>query len=276
MTYLIYNVYVNNNFKNIELRNDKLEKIVIRETVTAKYNIGEFVNVETISNKQVISSKVVKPVNYFEFFPKGERSITELKKEIEHYVNQISNEKYYTIVSELLENEDFYSYPAAKAIHHAFIGGLAEHTLAMLKHAENMKTMYDFDFELLISGILLHDYGKIYELQTHGVTYSVSGNLLGHLIIGVQEINRVAVQKGIDKSEEVMLLTHLIISHHGKLEYGAAKEPMTVEAYLLSVIDDLDAKMNYLETSLENVEHLESTPPLMGMDRRKFFQNKNR
>lgn len=144
----------------------------------------------------------------------------------------------------------FQTAPAAKGIHHAYLGGLLEHSLSMARVAALLADHYQgIDRDLLVTGALLHDIGKTEELlNTTGVIeYTDIGRLKGHLVIGCEMIGRAA--RGIDNFPDEVLthLQHLVLSHHGRLEFGSPVLPMTAEALLLSFIDDLDAKMNLVE-----------------------------
>ena len=144
----------------------------------------------------------------------------------------------------------FCSAPAAKGIHHAYIGGLLEHALSMARIADMLAAHYEgVDRSLLLAGVLLHDIGKMEELHlTNGVIdYTDRGRLKGHLVIGSELVGRAAAEiKGFPQ-ETLDQLQHLILSHHGRLEFGSPIVPMTVEAFLLNYIDELDSKMNVLE-----------------------------
>lgn len=274
MIYLIINTYVNNDRKKIELRNDVHELIQIITTANSMYNIGDFVKVDIINKKYVIDCKVVKPENHLDFYIQGNYNAQYLKAEICNYVEKIEDNDIKLIVEELLENEDFYIFPAAKSIHHAHLSGIAEHVLSMLQVSDHLISHYKLDRDLMYAGIILHDYGKIRELSAMGLTYTIEGNLIGHLQIGFELICSVMQKYNIVESEKTMLLKHMIIAHHGKLEYGSAKEPMTIEAYVLSMIDEMDAKINYVETSLKNVDAGEISCSLNAFDRRRFYKTK--
>lgn len=146
--------------------------------------------------------------------------------------------------------ECFQEAPAAKGIHHAYVGGLLEHALSMAKVTDMLASHYEgVDRSLLLAGALLHDLGKIEELYMDNgvIDYTSRGRLKGHLVIGSEMVGRAAAQiKGFpeDLLEQVQ---HLILSHHGRQEYGSPIVPMTVEAFLLNYVDELDSKMNVLE-----------------------------
>ncbi len=148
--------------------------------------------------------------------------------------------------------------PAAKGFHHVCIGGLLEHTLSVVRLLLTVADHYaDIDRDLLIAGGILHDIGKIDELTYNNVIeYSDEGRLIGHIVIGVEMINqRIAAIADFPK-ELAMKLRHILISHHGEMEFGSPKRPKTLEALIIHYIDDLDAKVNafqsYVEASADN------------------------
>ncbi len=140
--------------------------------------------------------------------------------------------------------------PAAKAMHHAWLGGLLEHTLGVARLALKVTPLYpQINLDLVLTGALLHDIGKVYELTyERNLDYSTPGRLLGHVMIGVRMLQeKAATLKGFPAST-LMLLEHLILSHHGEYEYGSPKRPKTQEAILLNFIDDIDAKITSVNT----------------------------
>ncbi len=142
----------------------------------------------------------------------------------------------------------FRTAPAAKSIHHAYLGGLLEHTTAVAELVVEIAKLYPFlDRDLLITGAVLHDVGKVDEfVYDLCIDYSDEGRLLGHMAMGVSILEeKLMGLKGV-VPEKAMLLKHLILSHHGEAAFGAVKVPMTREAFVLHFADDLDAKMNML------------------------------
>lgn len=172
--------------------------------------------------------------------------------------------------------DKFLDYPAAVKNHHEFYHGLIYHTVSMCEIADFIASHYEnINRDLLISGCILHDIGKVVELSGPVATkYTDEGNLLGHLTIGMSIVREAAEKLNI-KSEVPMLLEHMILSHHGKLEFGAAVLPSTKEALLLSMIDDMDAKMMMLEKAYENVKDGEYTERLFALDNRAFYKSRD-
>lgn len=143
-------------------------------------------------------------------------------------------------------------WPAAQAVHHAYRGGLLEHVLKILEGVRHFADAYGANRDLLIAGAILHDIGKLRELN-YGVTtdYSVEGNLIGHITIGSAMVRDAA--RAIDGFPEDLLvqLEHLILSHHGEKALGSPVDPMTVEAFILAAVDDLDAKIHQVRKHIE-------------------------
>jgi 3'-5' exoribonuclease len=143
--------------------------------------------------------------------------------------------------------------PAGKSIHHAYLGGLLEHTVSVAGLAALVARHYEeLDRDLLTVGALLHDIGKVDELTWDlAIDYSDSGRLLGHMILGLQIVEDKIRSVAAFPAELATVLKHLILSHHGEQEHGAVKVPMTREAFVLHFIDDLDAKMSTLARALD-------------------------
>lgn len=144
----------------------------------------------------------------------------------------------------------FLSAPAAKSMHHAYIGGLLEHTLGLCRLAQSVCGLYpSLDRSLLIAGCILHDLGKVREFSfaVPPFDYSDQGRLLGHMVISLEILQEKIAALRDFPERTAMMIKHLVISHHGRYEFGSPALPMTREAFALNFIDDLDAKMNYLD-----------------------------
>ena len=144
----------------------------------------------------------------------------------------------------------FQDAPAAKGIHHAYVGGLLEHSLSVARIADSLAAHYSgVDRSLLLAGALLHDIGKVEELAMDValINYTAQGRLKGHLVMGSEMVAEAAAHIKDFPAELLTQLQHLILSHHGRQEFGSPTVPMTIEAFVLSFVDDLDAKMNLME-----------------------------
>lgn len=269
MIYLIYNTYKQQASIHYELRDINLETVGCNIEAN-HFSIGDFVEVVDDNFKKMVKTK--RPDNYLDYFPKGKYNHFELKEQLLNYINSIENQNFSQILNKLVvNNNDFYIYPAAKSLHHAYIGGLCEHTLNMLFLANSYIELYQLDRDLLYTGIILHDYGKLKEYSDYGLRYSVEGNLLGHIMIAYEQVSIVANKLGINECNDIMMLKHLIISHHGYMAYGSPKEPMLKEALILHELDDVDAKMEMVNQSLNGIGDNRFGSPIPALDRQKFF-----
>ncbi len=168
-------------------------------------------------------------------------------------------------------------WPAAFKLHHAIRGGLLMHTLSIVRLCESMCCIYPFvNKELLISGAILHDIAKTVEFQVaeSGIAtgYSVKGNLIGHLAEGAIIVRETANRCGVSE-ETSNLIEHMLLSHHGDPEFGAAVRPMFIEAEILSELDMLDARIYEMKEAVEGVEPGEFTGRLWSMDNRKLYNH---
>ncbi|MGW8192993.1 MAG: 3'-5' exoribonuclease YhaM family protein [Desulforhopalus sp.] len=188
------------------------------------------------------------------FYPVCPRDRARMAEEVQELVRTVQNPYLKKLLHKFFRKGDwwrlFQEAPAAKAIHHAYIGGLLEHSLSVASIADFLARHYEgIDRSLLITGALLHDIGKLEELTLDKglVEYTVGGRLKGHLVIGSEMVGNAAGRIRDFPNELLEQLQHLILSHHGRQEFGSPAVPMTVEAFLISFIDDMDAKMNITE-----------------------------
>ena len=200
-----------------------------------------------------------------------------MEEELNQYIFEITNPTWNRIVRELLKkyHDEFFSFPAAKSNHHAFAGGLAYHTLSILRLAKAVANQYDqVNPALLYAGTILHDLGKVLELSGPVATsYTLAGNLLGHIVLIDEQIMVACEQLGIDpQSEDAVLLRHMIVSHHGLLEYGSPVQPHLVEADVLHQLDNLDASLQMLQKSLSHTEPGNFSERIFGLDGRNFYR----
>ena len=148
--------------------------------------------------------------------------------------------------------------PAAKSIHHAYQGGLIEHILSIcglmkMLHGHYAAQKVEMKLDYLLFGAIFHDIGKVWELDPEGgITYTDKGKLLGHLILAVELVEKKAARIFGFPEDVKDHLKHIILSHHGRLEYGSPKVPMFIEAFLVAAIDDLDSKINTISMFIKN------------------------
>lgn len=187
------------------------------------------------------------------FIQSSKRNIEDMVKDITSLARSVKTPFYRKLLLTFFKDSPFFvefqKAPAAKTMHHAYMGGLLEHTLTVAQLADMLAQFYpDLDRDLLITGSLLHDIGKTRELayQTFPFGYTDSGRLVGHLVLGVQMIQEMITSLPGAPEDLVTKLQHLILSHHGRYEFGSPALPMISEAFVLNFLDDLDAKLNFL------------------------------
>ena len=194
----------------------------------------------------------------------GMHNVT-LKKVVHWLVNSIEDKLLY--------------YPAAQRLHHAERSGLLHHTISMLAVAEALLPCYpSLDGDLLKSGVIVHDLGKVFEMDsdTYGnvTDYTKDGLLLGHLVRGVSRVRDAARDLGIDEDDEyLLLLEHMILSHHGEAAYGSSRPPMFPEAEMLHFIDVMDARMNEMAGILARIPAGVFSEKIWSLDRRVYHPN---
>ena len=230
-----------------------------------QYKAGQVVEVigDSIIHRNAVQLRVRKMTvlededisNYVRLAP---MTRTEMEEEVKILMNEITNTNLYCVVEEVLEETKdlFYTYPAATRNHHNFVGGLAYHSISMARVALDICRQYTFlDKGLLIAGILMHDVGKIDELSGPVLPeYTNEGNLLGHISIMNNRLDRVAEKLGVNDKECVLLLKHMVLAHHGKMEFGSPVLPMIPEAEVLTLLDNLDARMYMMKQSLDTTQ----------------------
>jgi 3'-5' exoribonuclease len=196
-------------------------------------------------------------VDFADYFPASERNPDEMLEELRGVIGAIGNPHLKALLTAMFDDPEiarrFKIAPAAKTIHHAFLGGLIEHVLSLCSLGRVAAGHYrNVDLDLLLTGIILHDLGKIYELTyDRGFGYSTEGQLLGHMMIALRLIGeKVAAIPGFPPKLR-NLVEHLIVSHHGHLEFGSPKVPLFAEALLLHHLDDMDSKMECARALIE-------------------------
>ncbi len=217
-------------------------------------------------------------VDVSDYVKSAEYSGDEMYNHLLSLVNSFKDEDLKKIVSYLLEqNKEMILYfPAAFRLHHAIRCGLLMHTASIVKLCESICKVYPFvNRELLLSGAILHDIAKTveFDVKETGIAsgYTVEGNLLGHLVMGAMMVKEAGQKLGID-SEKSMLLQHMILSHHGEPEFGAAVRPLFLEAELLSQLDLMDARVYEIMDAVNGIEKGEFTNRLWALEDRKFYK----
>ncbi|RDI47877.1 3'-5' exoribonuclease YhaM [Falsibacillus pallidus] len=238
-------------------------------------------DLQNYRGRQQLKLRQIRPANSQEgvqisdFLETAPITKDEITSKITQYIFEMKNPNIQRITRHLMKKHqsEFLEFPAATKNHHEFVSGLAYHVVSMLDLAQAIAALYpSLDKDLLYAGVILHDLGKVMELSGPiSTSYTVEGNLLGHITIMVNEIGKAAEELNIH-GEEVMVLQHLVLSHHGKLEWGSPKVPMIKEAEILHYIDNLDAKMNMLDRALERVKPGEFSERVFALENRSFYK----
>jgi len=196
-------------------------------------------------------------VDFADYFPASARDRDEMFAELRAWIESIANPHLRALLETIFADQEialaYRTAPAAKSVHHAWLGGLIEHVLSLCHLAKFTAAHYkDIDVDLLLAGVILHDIGKIRELSyARGFSYSTEGQLLGHIVIGMQMIHEKLRQVPDFPAPLRDLLIHMILSHHGEMEFGSPKVPMFAEAMLLHHLDNLDSKMECVRGLIE-------------------------
>ena len=232
----------------------------------------------TVESYKAVSDLDIEPADHYlrKFYAGSPLSLEEAIQYIQNSLEEIKNVVLHDITQKIIEQKkkQFFLYPAGSKMHHTYVGGLAYHTIGMLKFAKTFIENYPFlKSDYLYAGIILHDLGKTSELSGIEATeFTLDGQLLGHLIIGALEINKTAESLGYGNRNEVKLLEHMLISHHGQPQFGAAKRPMTPEAVALWYIDTIDSKFRVLGEELNKTESNHFTDTIGVLDKIRIYK----
>lgn len=258
------------------------------EDIHGKYENNMFVKVRGVisqyNGREQLRIEKIRPVaesdnvNISDYVKSADYSGEDMFGYLFDLVNGFVDNDLKNIVSYLLnENKDKILYfPAAFRLHHAIRCGLLMHTSSIVRLCESICKIYPFvNRELLISGAILHDIAKTveFDVKDSGIAsgYTTEGNLLGHLVMGAMMVRDAAKKLGTDK-EKSMLLQHMILSHHGEPEFGAAVRPLFLEAELLSQLDLMDARIYEIMDAVSGVQKGEFSQRLWALEDRKFYK----
>jgi 3'-5' exoribonuclease len=220
-----------------------------------------------------------------DFMPSTTYDVADLWRQLLGFVDSFTNPDLKLLLTTLLSDPTvsaaYREAPAAKQLHHAWLGGLLEHVISLLTLADRVAPHYPLlDHDLLMTGVILHDIGKVRELSWEiGFEYTVEGSLLGHIQIGTALTERTIDSLPNFPPKLKTLVLHMILSHHGKLEFGSPKLPMIPEALALSFLDDLDAKMQAIQVEFdkcirEGKSPEEMTGKVWALDQRQMLNTK--
>ena len=243
------------------------------EDVLNAFEQDDFLKVKGLINKyknrfQITIHKLRRlgesEIDYSDYLPKTTKDIDELWRTLSDYVASFQNCHLKQLVQAFMADpqiaEAYRNAPAAKTLHHAYIGGLLDHVVSLFRSCDLVCRNYpQVDRDLVLAGAFLHDIGKIHELTyNRSFSYTTRGQLLGHMIIELEMLQAKLALMPDFPDELKTLLEHLIISHHGEYEFGSPKLPMFPEALLLHYMDDLDSKMESMRALFEREGDLEN------------------
>lgn len=222
-------------------------------------------------------TRVGEPQDPSDFMNAAPMKANEMEEEVSALIFQITNATWQRIVRHLLSkyHDEFYKYPAAKSNHHAFAGGLGFHSLSIARLAQAIVKQYPgVNASLLYAGALLHDLGKVIELTGPIATqYTTAGNLIGHIVLIDEQIVLAANELHLDLySEDMLVLRHTVLAHHGLMEYGSPVRPLIKEANILHQLDELDANMQSFDNALAETEPGEFSQRQWALDNRNVYK----
>lgn len=283
-----------NNFLNVTL-SDKTGTIkgVVWDNVdqiAAGITSGDFAHVNgSVSDYRGTLQVVIKKMEPFspdridpsDFLPQTSRDIEGMFERLLKRTDSITTDYLKALIDAFFKDKEFVNKfktaPAAKKMHHAYIGGLLEHTLSMVSLADKIAGHYSgIDRDLLLSGAILHDIGKIDEFEYQfKIDYSDKGRLLNHIVIGIKMVDDKL--SGIEHfpEDQMLLLKHMIVSHHGTREFGSPEPPKTIEAVLLNYIDEIDSKVNAIRDFIASEDPDETWTSYHRLLERHFYKGKS-
>lgn len=227
-----------------------------------------------------MSTATTSEINPADFLPVSERNLDQMFERLKKLSESIQNEYLRDLFGAFWSDQEFVTQfkqaPAAKKMHHAYIGGLLEHTLSMAVLADKISEHYSgIDRDLLISGVLVHDIGKLREYTYDvAIDYSDEGRLVNHIVIGIQMIEDKIKTISTFPEETAMLLKHMVISHHGSRELGSPEPPKTIEAVMLNCIDEMDSRVQAIREFMAKEDPGEMWTSYHRLLQRHFYRGK--
>lgn len=216
--------------------------------------------------------------NLEDFVISSDHSEVERRSLTQSLIDSIQNDVYRKLAIGMLSyvGDKFFTFPAASKIHHGWKGGLSDHSLSMAILADELCKHYpQLDRDLLVSAALIHDVGKTAELSGPVTTeYTLEGKLEGHISLANAWLSEVSEKLGVQEREETVLMHHMILSHHGKMEYGSPVAPMIIEAEALYLIDNMDARLTSLKMALDAIKPGTWTSRMFQFENRQFYKHK--
>ena len=240
-----------------------LEVIKYNDSLQGKILSAKGVNIDSVDVSRFVKAPPIPKEELMKRFDKLVKSIEnkDCKALLDYFINKFGDK--------------IYESPAASSVHHEFASGLLMHSVSLAEHVDYFAHYYEnINRDIAVTGALIHDFGKMIELVGPAVFhYSTEGKLLGHISIMCGELRIAAKELNIN-SEVPLLLEHIVLSHHGQYEYGSPVLPLTREALLISMIDNLDSKMLVLDKAYEGIAPGEFTQKIYPLDNRTFYNPK--
>ncbi|MBR2891361.1 MAG: HD domain-containing protein [Bacilli bacterium] len=245
----IWTVGIVNTLAKAEIENGNVYKLTVKVNDYAGKNQIIITKIEDANPSEVDLST---------FYKTAPMDLDVLKNKIIEAMNSIKNPTLKKIVFDLIgkDADKYFIHQAAITMHHNYLGGLAYHVYSMLQIADVLIKNYPtLNADLLRSGVLIHDIGKTVEITSDKTpSYSKEGNLLGHIVIGLNKLYEVIKDNEFENKDEALALLHMLAAHHGELEYGSPKEPLMYEALALHLIDLMDSKLAGCEEIVKKTE----------------------
>lgn len=262
-----------------DYREDVIPMPVVNSVIKFRGSIQQYNGNDQLIIQRIRPTDVNDNINMADFVKSADFDGGDMLDVIVRLVADFKDEEIKSVVLAMLgdNKEQLLTFPAAEKLHHAMTGGLLYHTLSIVRLAECVCSIYPaVDRELLLAGAILHDIAKLreYSLSPAGVVdgHTLEGMLLGHLVMGAEDVGRKCDELSITP-ETKYLLQHMLISHHGKLEFGAAVRPAFIEAEILSQLDLLDANIYEMADAVKDVKNGEFTGRLWMLDNRKLYNH---
>jgi 3'-5' exoribonuclease len=256
------------------------------DAVRTRFSSGDFVQIKGVASAyqgtlQITIKSLTKcqpeSVEIASFVPATQKDVDVMFDRLKRLAESIQSQWLKALFQEFWSDSDFVQQfktaPAAKQMHHACIGGLLEHTLSVALLAEKVASHYaGINRDLLLAGAILHDIGKIQEFDYRTtIDYTSAGRLLSHIIIGIHILDEKLDRIGPVPEEDAMLLRHLMVSHHGKKEFGSPEAPKTIEALVLNYVDEIDSKVAAVRETINATDAGEKWTPYHRILERHFY-----
>ncbi len=267
---------INSKYWNVQP--DELDLFIPGSIVKIRGEVTSFDNKLQLKVTKIRNIEESDEINIEDFVPKAPEEGSEMYKFIMDYIENMKDEDIKNICKDIYEEKEIELsfYPAAQKNHHSIYGGLLYHISTMLKSAQALASIYTFiDTDILYAGVLLHDIAKIDEMESNNLgvvkEYTFEGQMLGHIIQGIKLVNEKGKKFNVPQ-EKVVILEHMILSHHNEPEYGSPKRPMIPEAELLCHIDMMDARMYDMSKALDGLDKGSFTEKIWLLNNRKLYK----